>query len=81
DGTAHVSWNGATEVARWRLLGGTALDSLAEVTTVDRTGFETSVAYDDGHEVVQLEALDARGDVLGASSVVATSGPVRQVRA
>lgn len=81
DGTAHVSWNGATEVARWRLSGGADAGSLAELATVDRTGFETTVRYDGTPALVQVAALDARGEVLGTSPPVATSGPVRQPRA
>lgn len=66
DGEAHVSWNGATEVARWRLRGGDG----ATVTTVDRTGFETAVPLAGVTGAVVAEALDRRGRVLGRTREV-----------
>ncbi|HEX8803097.1 MAG TPA: hypothetical protein VF743_02855, partial [Acidimicrobiales bacterium] len=38
-----VSWNGATEVARWRVLGGADADHLAPLATAAKEGFETTV--------------------------------------
>lgn len=64
DGSVHLSWNGATEVARWRVLAGPSEDRLREVATIDRSGFETSAPL--GSEAhVAAEALDARGRALG----------------
>ena len=40
EGRGWVSWNGATEVARWRVLGG---ERLGEVGEAERTGFETTL--------------------------------------
>lgn len=41
--TFFVSWNGATEIASWRLFGGAAESACLEVLgTLDKTGFETS---------------------------------------
>lgn len=37
----HVSWNGATEVDAWAIYGGT--ETLSCLTTVKKTGFETTV--------------------------------------
>ncbi len=70
DGRAYVSWNGATEVARWRVLAGRRPDRLAEAATVDRAGFETAVPLDASAGVVRAEALDADGRVLGRTRVV-----------
>ncbi|GAA4416161.1 hypothetical protein GCM10023169_03190 [Georgenia halophila] len=66
DGAVHVSWNGATEVASWRV----SADG-EELTTADRAGFETSVAVPDGVRANDLvvEALDADGAVLGSADV------------
>lgn len=69
DGSAYMSWNGATEVARWRVLGGRTADALSEVATVDRAGFETSVPVTDA-AVVRADALDADGRVLGRTRTV-----------
>jgi hypothetical protein len=52
--TVFVSWNGATEVAAWRIEPGGP--------TVRRNGFETSLPLRAGHVV----ALDARGRALGS---------------
>lgn len=69
DGAAYVSWNGATEVARWRVLGGARRNALSEVTTVDRAGFETSAPVA-GAAYVRAEALDATGRVIGRTRTV-----------
>lgn len=52
-GTVFASWNGATEVAAWRIEPGGP--------TVRRTGFETALP----HRAGVLVALDARGRALG----------------
>ncbi len=66
DGVAYVSWNGATEVARWRVLAGPAAGRLKLVRTVARRGFETRIAVP-GAAVVAVAALDRRGRVLATS--------------
>lgn len=61
---AHVSWNGATEVAQWRLLTGDDEAGATPQETVERDGFETAIPV--AHEAAYLavEALDAEGEVL-----------------
>lgn len=68
---AHVSWNGATAVATWRLLGGPNATSLAPVDTVPREGFETVIPVAAPPPYLQAQALDAQGRVLGTSALVA----------
>jgi hypothetical protein len=68
---AYVSWNGATEVAQWRLLGGAAKDALGELTTQPWADFETKLSAEVTPAFVQIEALDAGGNVIGRSAVVA----------
>jgi outer membrane protein assembly factor BamB len=71
DGGAEVfaSWNGATEVAGWRVLAGADEDEMTPVARVPRTGFETRVEIDaDAGDAVAVEALDASGAVLGTSA-------------
>jgi outer membrane protein assembly factor BamB len=63
DGTAYVSWNGATEVERWRFLAGDDADSARDVGTVNREGFETSTEIPNA-PYVAVQALDADGNVL-----------------
>lgn len=65
---AHVSWNGATEVARWRADMGSRQSALHPVATVRRTGFETAVRLGNRRGYLVLTALDAAGKVLGMSA-------------
>jgi hypothetical protein len=70
--TLYVSWNGATEVASWRLQGGARRSDLATVgRPVLRTGFETALPVGTGFGYGRAVALDAQGRELGASAVVA----------
>ena len=66
-----MSWNGATEVASWRVLTGPSEAALAEATSVERTGFEATAVVDEAARV-QVEALDATGSVLGRSRLLRT---------
>jgi hypothetical protein len=65
--TAYVSWNGATDVARWQLLGGEANDDFGVLRTVQATGFETRIAIPGDPRYVLVRALDARGGLLRTS--------------
>ena len=69
--TVYASWNGATEVARWRVLSGTAPSSLRAGPTVARTDFETAIPLGGAAKLVQVEALDRSGRVIGRSRVAA----------
>lgn len=69
----HVSWNGATEVRRWRLWRSDANGQFLEI--LGRThwqGFETVMHSDQFAEYVLVEALDSEGTRLGHSDVVQT---------
>lgn len=46
--TVWVSWNGATEVVAWRILGGTEQSSLDIVGGARRNGFETEIRIREG---------------------------------
>ena len=63
----YASWNGATEVVRWRLLGGAGARSLAPLAEAPRTGFETRIALARRPRWLAAQALDAAGRVLGTS--------------
>ena len=75
--TVHMSWNGATGVAAWRVLAGKHPGSLQPQTTIQTTGFESSTilpetfasstgrSKTDGYVAVQ--ALDSAGHVLATS--------------
>ena len=65
-----VSWNGATEVAAWRLLTGGSPDALSEGRTVTRQGFETALPLPNGARYAAAAALDASGAELARSAAV-----------
>lgn len=68
NGKAYVSWNGATNVAKWRFSTGASTSALTVAATVDRAGFETAVAVPSSARVVHADALDAAGVVIGSAT-------------
>ncbi|WP_166970763.1 arylsulfotransferase family protein [Brevibacterium atlanticum] len=66
----HMSWNGATEVASWRVLSGDDVDHLAENTEVERSGFETAADITPKGSTIVVEVLDADGEPLGSTQAV-----------
>jgi Arylsulfotransferase (ASST) len=69
-GNVYASWNGATEVASWRVLAGPSPEALSPGRTVPRRDFETAIPLGAAAGFVRVEALDASGSVLGRSPVV-----------
>ncbi len=67
--TLYVSWNGATQVARWRVLAGAAPTSLAPLATASRSGFETAI-HVAAAPYFAVQGLDGQGHVLGQSATV-----------
>ncbi|MGH9072507.1 MAG: arylsulfotransferase family protein [Acidimicrobiales bacterium] len=65
----YVSWNGATQVSGWRVLGGRSAATLASLGTAPRVGFETRIAVPSAPSRLAVDALDASGRVLGRSAV------------
>ena len=65
--TAYVSWNGATEVASWRVLTGSDADDATQVATVARSGFETAIPVPNAGTYVEVQALGSSGKVLGSA--------------
>jgi hypothetical protein len=76
DGSAdvYVSWNGATEVAAWSLLGGSANNRLSQIATVRRSGFETHVQLPVAPAFLAVAAVDQTRATLGRSRTVAAHG-------
>jgi hypothetical protein len=68
--TTYVSWNGATDVASWRLYGGSSAQTLEPLATVPASGFETTISSPAAGEVL-AQALNAAGEVIGESKVIA----------
>lgn len=69
--SVHTSWNGATEVASWRLLAGPSQQQLAPVATAVRTGFETELSTPAHESYVAVQALNQAGAVIGTSRTIA----------
>jgi hypothetical protein len=66
-----VSWNGATEVAAYRVLAGRTSRRLGVVAkSAKRQGFETTATVKSAGPIVKVQALDAKGRVLGTSKAV-----------
>jgi Arylsulfotransferase (ASST) len=65
-----VSWNGATQVARWRVLGGPTETTLRPVGSADREGFETRLDVAAAPRDVRVQALGRDGKVLATSAAV-----------
>lgn len=68
--TVYASWNGATTVASWRVLGGASPSQLTPVTTAPKNGFETTIATPKPETYVQVQALNAAGAVIGTSHAI-----------
>ena len=71
---AYASWNGATEVASWELLGGSDPRRMNPVVEVPREGFETAIEVSTAEPYVGVRARDALGRVLAYSKPVELEG-------
>ncbi len=65
--TVYASWNGATQLASWRVLAGSATGRLRAVATTATTGFETAIPVPAGDESFEVQALNADGRAIGVS--------------
>jgi hypothetical protein len=74
-GTVYASWNGATQVASWRVLAGASAGSMHPILTSPRNGFETTIALPGGTigPFLAVQALDVAGNVLGTSAAAEES--------
>jgi hypothetical protein len=69
----HMSWNGATDVAAWRVLAGQSPNSLRAQATIPTSGFESSTTLSKKYAYAAVQALDSAGGVLGTSKPVAVT--------
>lgn len=74
-GKIYVSWNGATEVASWRVDGRRDdqedVSRFEEIAVNDKDGFETAIEVpQEGFTHFRAVALDVRGEVLKSSDPV-----------
>jgi Arylsulfotransferase (ASST) len=70
--TVYASWNGATEVRSWRVLGGTSAAHLSRVASAHRNGFETAISMR-SYKLFEVQALGANDKVLGTSKAFSAS--------
>ena len=68
--TLYASWNGATEVKAWQLLGGPEKNKLRPLSNVPKTGFETPIALPQTAAWVAVRALDRLGRSMARSAAV-----------
>ncbi len=68
---AYASWNGATDVASWRMLGGAQPSRLSPIATTRKRGFETPIHVRSGDRYFAVQALGGAGHVLATSAVKA----------
>jgi hypothetical protein len=68
----YASWNGATEVASWRVLAGPDPNSLSVVGQAPWSNFETEIADHSAAPYYAVQALSSSGQVLGTSPALAT---------
>jgi hypothetical protein len=66
----HASWNGSTELASWRVVGGAGPHALAPLATAPRQGFETTIAIPSGARYLAVQALGARGQTVRTSPIL-----------
>ncbi len=71
--TLYASWNGATDVAAWRVLAGSTAAAQRPIATIPKHGFETTLSVHSSGPYFAVQAL-GRGDRVLAIS------PVRRVR-
>ncbi len=67
----YASWNGANDVASWKVLAGDTATALTVVASAKRTGFETAIPVSGRPAYVAVRALDVAGQTLGESQAVA----------
>jgi hypothetical protein len=72
----YASWNGATEVRKWRFYGsGSKAGPWETVATVEKNGFETIYSHEDTFVWTYAEAMDKNDVILGKSDVQKTFTP------
>jgi hypothetical protein len=66
----YASWNGATEVASWRVLAGPSPAQLTPVASAAKSGFETTIATPGPQPYLAVQALNGAGAVLETSPMI-----------
>jgi Arylsulfotransferase (ASST) len=65
----YQSWNGATQVTSWRVLGGSSSSSLGSFSNTRLTGFETQETLHSEPAMIEVQALGSGGKVVGTADL------------
>jgi hypothetical protein len=65
--TVYASWNGATQLVAWRVLGAAGAGRLTPVASAAKSGFQTAIPVPQGDRSFEVQALGAAGKVIGTS--------------
>jgi len=65
--TVYASWNGATQLVSWRVLGAAGAGRLTPVASAAKSGFQTAIPVPQGDRSFEVQALGAAGTVIGTS--------------
>ncbi len=68
--TLYASWNGATEIARWSVLGAADQGALTPLGIAEWLDFETAITVPNAPAYVRVDAVDGSGGMLGSSATV-----------
>jgi hypothetical protein len=71
-GMVLASWNGATGIARWEVVGGKDADHLSQIGRRGWQGLQTSIRVAKLPKTIAVRALDADGKVIGTSHPVSS---------
>ena len=71
--TVYASWDGDTQVVGWRVLAGSSAQSLKNVATKSKTGFETTIPLSKTYKAYEVQALGPKSKVLGTSKSFPTT--------
>jgi hypothetical protein len=70
--TVYASWNGATGVSEWRVLGGaSATSATSAIATAPASGFETAIPVSSADAYFAVQAIGPAGQVLSTSAAAA----------
>jgi hypothetical protein len=73
--TVHAIWNGATDVARWFVIGGARPEALWPLGFADWNGLDTTITITSDARQVAVVAQDDDGRLVGRSEPVQPTGP------
>jgi hypothetical protein len=68
--TVYASWNGATAVSAWRVLGGSSATGLRWAAAARKRGFETRITLRRAPSYVAVQAVDGHDQTLATSATV-----------